>query len=356
MGLTKIKFCIFYFFYLIISISILLEIVSRILPTSTPLFLAPVLDSKEILKYYPNQSTKYSLGGNFYKIVEKSTNNYGFFSTFDYQKNSKPNLMIIGDSFVEAVQIKNEDSIGEVIVKNNPKLSVYQMGVGGIAMSQYIKMLQYAEREFSPENYIFVLVANDFDESICSLRVKEGTWCFNDDHELKFFPFIGYSKKRRLMRNLAFARYLVFNLKVEWRPLAAKLGIRDPAMKADREFAGNTERFKSDEIYKKSIKVVESFFNELKKLNVADKTTLIIAADHNDIYAGKKTNSYFRDIREILIDKANIHNVSYIDLAKIFESDYRRFKKKFDFPTDGHWNEYAHELAAKAFLSLKKID
>lgn len=353
LNLTKIKFYILYFFYLIISVFFLVEIICRILPTSTPLFLSPVNDKKEILKYYPNQTTTYSLGSNFYQIVEKSTNNYGFFSSFNYQKNSTPNLMIIGDSFVEAVQVNNEDTMGEVIKKKYPNLKVYQMGVGGVAMSQYIKMLHYAEKEFSPEQYIFVLVANDFDESLCSVRIKEGTWCFNDRHELVFVPFEGYSTKRRLMRNLAFARYIVFNLKVEWRPIAAKLGIKDPAMKADREFAGNTERFKSDEIYERSKKVVESFFDELKKLGVANKTSLIIAADHNDIYVGSKTNSYFRDMRQVIMDKADIYNVNYIDLATIFQNDYKQFKIKFDFPTDGHWNEHAHNLVANAFLNLR---
>ncbi len=347
-----INFCI-YFLYLIISVVIILEIIFRILPTTTPVDLEQIFSENEILRFKPNRTGTLSLGSNFYKTVEKKTNNYGFYASYDFIANSKPDIVVIGDSFVEAAQIKNQDTFGEILNNENKKLLVYQLGISGVSLSQYLKMIQYAKKEFSPKHFVIVIVGNDFDQSLCSYRIKEGTWCFNDRHELVFVPFEGYSTKRRLMRNLAFARYIVFNLKVEWRPIAAKLGIKDPAMKADREFAGNTERFKSDEIYERSKKVVESFFDELKKLGVANKTSLIIAADHNDIYVGSKTNSYFRDMRQVIMDKADIYNVNYIDLATIFQNDYKQFKIKFDFPTDGHWNEHAHNLVANAFLNLR---
>tara|TARA_Y100000741_G_C18226141_1_gene547900 strand:- start:330 stop:1403 length:1074 start_codon:yes stop_codon:yes gene_type:complete len=351
---SSLKFYTFYLLYLLIAVFLIVEIICRILPTSTPLFLAPVSNKDDILRYHPNQNSTYSLGGNFYQVVDKVTNNYGFFSSFDYLEKSKPDLMIIGDSFIEAVQIKNEDTIGEIITKKSQNITVYQMGIGGVPLSQYIKMLHFAEKEFSPKEYIFVIVGNDFDESLCEVRVKEGTWCFNENYELIFTPFKGYSTKRWLARQLAFARYVVFNLSVEWRPIAAKIGITDPAMSADREFAGNTERNKSDKIINRSIKVLEEFFKELKDLGIDRKTTLIINADHEDVYNNLKTKSFFRNMRNALIKMAEFNNVKYIDMEPIFLSDYKVFSKKFDFPTDGHWNEYAHSLAAKAFLKQRQ--
>lgn len=348
-----IKFYAYYLLYLLLSVFLITEIICRILPTSSPLKLAPVVSEKDILRYYPNQSTTYSLGSNFYQISKKSTNNYGFFSSFEYKEKSKPDVMIIGDSFVEAVQINNENTIGEVLKKENSNLIVYQMGIGGVPLSQYIKMLSYAKKEFLPKKYIVVIVGNDFDESLCEVRIKQGTWCFDKNNNLIFNPFEGYSIKRSLIRKLAFARYLVFNIGIEWRPIAKKIGINDEAMSADRQFAGNTSRYKPNEIKNQSLKVVEKFFEELENLEIEDKTTLIINADHDDIYNDEKTQSFFRDMRGNLIKMAENKNVKYIDMEPIFKKNYKIENKKFDFPTDGHWNEHAHYLAAKAYLNQR---
>ena len=131
-----------YLTYLIITVAILLEIIFRLLPTSSPIDLQPLLDKEDILRFKPNQKTTLSLGKNFYKIVEKSTNNYGFYSSYDYIINSKPNIAIIGDSLIEAAQIRSEDTFGEMIQSENPDLKVYQFGVSGVPLSQYIKMIK----------------------------------------------------------------------------------------------------------------------------------------------------------------------------------------------------------------------
>ena len=44
--------------------------------------------------------------------------------------------------------------------------------------------------------------------------------------------------------------------------------------------------------------------------------------------------------------------VSYIDMEPIFRNDFENFAEKFEFPTDGHWNERAHRLVATAFLNF----
>ena len=70
-----------------------------------------VTKNNQILKYEPNTSIKYSLGKDFYKVVKKTSNNYGFVSDIDYKKNSKPLSVIIGDSYVEALQVSNQNAI-----------------------------------------------------------------------------------------------------------------------------------------------------------------------------------------------------------------------------------------------------
>ena len=103
----NMRLIFFYPIYLIFIIIFILEVVFRIVPTSSPVDLSPVTSSSDVLRYKPYQTSTFSSGANFYKVIEKSTNNYGFFSSIDYAPNSSQDIMVIGDSYVEAVQVKN---------------------------------------------------------------------------------------------------------------------------------------------------------------------------------------------------------------------------------------------------------
>ena len=327
-----------------------LEIIFRILPTSSPLPLRPVINESEILTFYPNQETTISLGSTFYKVVKKTTNNYGFYSNFDYYPNSEPDIVIIGDSYVEAAQIRNSDSIGEKLLEKNPKLNVYQIGISGFSLSQYIKVIRYAKQEFSPRHYVVIVVGNDFDESICNESKKEGIWCFNSEYQLSFVPFKGYSSIRMIARNSAFLRYIVFNLGIDLRDVVSILFPNNQDRKRVSEFAGNTQREKTEEIRQASYTVINRFFEELVKMDLNERVTLIIDADRQDIYNNRSTESYFSDMRTFMIEAAIINGVSYIDMNPVFKDAFLKKTEKFEFPTDGHWNERAHDLAAQELL------
>ena len=344
------KLC--YLIYLLVVVFILLEVIFRILPTNSPIDLQVTSEPDEILKFYPNQKTTFALGANFYQVVEKKTNNYGFYSSYDYYKDSKPDIAIIGDSFVEAAQIKNQDSLGEILNAENKNLLVYQLGVSGVTLSQYLMMLRYADREFAPKHFVVVVVGNDFDESLINVRHKEGTWGFDGDYNLKFKPFTGYQGLRELAKNSAFMRYLVFQVGINWRQIVPRVGIAVPHGGNDSKFAGNTERRKSNLIVKSSQKVISCFFKELVKMNLINRVTLVIDADRMDIYQKRISKSFFNQMRKHLIKCAEEFGVNYLDLDKVFRDDYANAAQRFEFPTDGHWNEHAHRLSAKCLLHL----
>lgn len=333
-------------------VAALLEITFRVLPTSSPIDLVPISNKEDILRFEPNQKTTFSLGKNFYKVVKKSTNNYGFYSSYDYDPGAEPDIAIIGDSLIEAAQIKNTDTFGEVIQSENSDLKVYQFGVSGIPLSQYIKMIKYAEREFSPKYFAIAVVGNDFDESLCQFRIKEGTWCFDEKLDLIFNPFIGYQGLRAMARKSAMMRYIVFNAGLNWRGILVKLGINDPGLKAKFQYTSNTNRITADEINEKSRGAIRAFFEELDKMDVTSRVIIILDADRNKIYdRWGVTKSYYNEMRSFMKELAIVNNVNYIDMDPIFRDDYSIFKKSFQFPTDGHWNEYAHKLAAKELLN-----
>lgn len=342
---------ILYIAYLIFFVVILLEVIFRILPTASPVALRPTIDKNDILRMIPNKKTTYSIGKNFNQVIQKSTNNYGFYSSFDYFPNSKPDLAIIGDSYVEALHVRSQDSMGEILNKLAPGLTVYQLGVSGVPLSQYIQMIRYAQKEFSPQHFVVVVGGNDFDESLCSFRIKEGTWCFNSENELVFTPFFGYSLIRKIARNSAFMRYAIFNAGLDWRRLISDFGMSDPGLKTENQYSGNTEIIKPAQVIRASHEIISKFFTEIINLGLENKITLVIDADRQDIYQNKSSESYFNNMRRFMIEIATKKNISIIDMEVIFGNDYDKYNKKFEFPNDPHWNERAHKLAAKALLN-----
>jgi hypothetical protein len=348
--IKKIVVSLTYLTFLFIFVAVLLEVIFRVLPTTSPIDLQPVSSEQDILRFEADQTAVFSLGANFYKTVTKKTNNVGFYSSFNYEKSKSPKIMIIGDSFVEAAAIENSDTIGEVLRAKDETEDIYQMGVSGVPLSQYIKMAEYAKNNYAPSRFVIVIAGNDFDQSLCDYRIKLGTWCFNEDFELAFIPFNGYEGIRYYARNSAFARYVVFQAGINWRQLMSNFGQKPQGMDASHSYSGNVKRFKEQEILDKSYMVVDRFFEELNNLQILSKSTLVLDADRQDIYNSRQTESYFQKMREYTIRGAEVNGVALIDMKPIFESDYKANGVKFEFSTDGHWNERAHKLVAEALM------
>ena len=130
----------------------------------------------------------------------------------------------------------------------------------------------------------------------------------------------------------------------------SRIGLKPQGMEEWSKYAGNVKRVKDEEVIDKSLLVVDRFFEELNKLQIISKVTLILDADKQDIYNDLKTESYFKKMREYTISRANANSVRLIDMRPIFADDYKVNKLKFEFPTDGHWNERAHKLVAEALI------
>ena len=186
----------------------MLEVIFRVLPTTTPVDLKSVTSENDILRFKANQTGVFSLGANFYRTVTKNTNNVGFYSSFNYEKAKSPKIMIIEVRTLKPHKLKTRIQLERVIRAKDNQKETYQMGVSGVALSQYIKMVAYAKNNYAPDSFVIVIVGNDFDEALCNYRIKLGTWCFDENFELIFKPFNGYAGIRRYARKSAFARYL----------------------------------------------------------------------------------------------------------------------------------------------------
>lgn len=336
---------------------LLLELMLRFLPVETNVEYAVVTKSSPYLHVQPHSVRISSLGWNFYSVVTKEANNYGYYSDVDYSKNGKPTLAVIGDSYVEAGKVAKKRSLSEIL-ENSDVDGIYSVGIAGSALSQYIAFVKLAESEFNPKAFVIVVVGNDFDESLCSVRPLPGHHCYERlDGDLKLtlresYPVTGI---RRVARHSALMRYLVFNLNVDWRRLVSAANLLSDEV-TDVRYAGNTDFSKTIPIEQESLAMVDQFFKDLGVIIGSKPVLFVVDADRESVYRGSSIDSsFFSKMRTYFITRAHDHNHEVVDMYPIFLKHYGDHREKFEFPTDGHWNELGHRLAAEAVLRSKTV-
>src|SRR4029077_3989654 len=98
-------------------------------------------------------------------------------------------IAIVGDSYVEALQVAYDRSLGERLAgdlaEGASAVEVYRFGISGAPMSQYLQMIENEVVHYRPDWVVVLIVHNDFDESykfkpgrytssFLKLRVEEG--------------------------------------------------------------------------------------------------------------------------------------------------------------------------------------
>ena len=65
------------------------------------------------------------------------------------------------------------------------------------------------------------------------------------------------------------------------------------------------------------------------------------------VYRGEQSSPALELNRILAVAAAN-HGVALVDLHSNFSAHWTAHHRRFDFDTDGHWNELGHSLAAAA--------
>jgi hypothetical protein len=147
-------------------------------------------------------------------------NNYGYVNDQDYHPtDASPLLAVIGDSFVEATIVPYAMTLhGRLAKKLQGAGRVYSFGASGAALSQYLVWADFVRRTFAPRKLVFVVVANDFDESLFKRKRGPGFHYFDTEQgggdrlvRVDHKP----SLLRIVARRSALIRYLALNLGVE---------------------------------------------------------------------------------------------------------------------------------------------
>lgn len=337
------------------------EIALRFLPVNTGLNATPVNDDNPIFRFAPNRPFTWSRGWDFFMVNRGRVNNAGFVNDHDYSvRETAPLLAVVGDSYVEAVMVPFPHTLHARLARRVAgRGRVYSFGASGAPLSQYLAWARHVDRTYKPEGLVFVIIANDFDESLLEYRRSPGFHHYKKvDGKLElvrvdFQPtakILGYVARRTEL-----GIYLINNLKV--------LELREKLRSAFRswtagpngangrpEYLGNVPRAVGGKRLEDSHQAVDAFLRDLAKSVSLPKNRVLFLVDGVRYPDRQDQASYFVKMRTYFLKRARRLGYSTVDLDPLFFAEHRRNGTRFEYPRDGHWNPSGHELAAEAVV------
>lgn len=332
----------------------MLEVIFRLLPVSFPPHVLEVNEKKPIARLQTNTNYLWSKDWNFNIVTRKRTNNFGFVNDYDYVRSDlDPLMVVIGDSYIEANQVINAESISGLLadkVKDSGR--VYSLGFSGAALSQYLAFAEYAKNELSPDSMVIVIIGNDFGRHnlLKYLSGQTAYHYFEEKDGQYVLTRIDYKIGliNKFLRKSALLRYMKFNLKVNTLLTQHPIETKDNSS----QFIGNVPRNVSNQYLKESEKVVDEFFHQLPFRSGLGKNRILFLLDgirpslYSDHGLIDAKNSYFDRMRSYFRMAAERLGYEVKDMQPVFIKKNRYDGSTFEFPNDGHWNKLGHNLAA----------
>lgn len=336
------------------------EVVLQFLPVATGLRSQPVNAATPVFRFAPNRDFVWSVGPDFAIVNHGRTNNAGYVSDIDYDRDDRrPLLAVIGDSYVEALMVPWRQTVQARLAEAvAPEGRVYAFAASGAPLSQYLVFAAAAAQDFGATHLVIVVVGNDFDESLSTYKYGPGFHLFvpGADGSLDLVRFdLAPSTLRRLVQRSALARYVIFNL--QGNLAAARL--RDMLLGAARAnvFVGNVPAAADPERLRLSEAAIDRFLDLLPRMTglAPDRVLLVLDGRRPELYTAEglaaTEGSYFARMRRSLIARASASGFGVIDLEPVFAAEHRRTGRRFEFEADAHWSGEGHRVAADAVMA-----
>jgi hypothetical protein len=341
------------------------ELLLRSMPVSDALLAQPVSDETPVFRFAANRTLTWSKGWNFAIINQVRVNNYGYVNDHDYRPSDKSSLLaVIGDSYVEAARVPYAKTLhGRLAKMFQGAGRVYSFGASGAALSQYLAWAEFARRTFAPQKLIFVIIANDFDESLLKRKQGPGFHYFDTDRDgAERLVRVDHepSLLRAIARRSALIRYLVLNLGIERAWSRVKNLFSGGVGRSEAvSMVGNVPADRPASLIADAQRAVGMFFRMLPASAGLSPPDILFVVDglrpavYSETGLERAKSSYFGRLRRHFIDQARRRGYEVVDMNPIFAEAYGRDGKRFEPDDDGHWNGYAHGLAALAVSRSK---
>ena len=344
----------FFYCVLILLPFLIVEGFFRLLPVANPPYLLPVSAEHPVVHYQPNIEYLSSGGWNFSIRTRNRTNNFGYNNLLDYHpEDTSPLLMVIGDSFVEALTVDSGKSAAEIL---NATVSgrgrVYSIGVSGAALSQYLAFAEFSKNNFRPSAMAFFIIGNDFDESLLKYKTEPRFHYFKENGHGFEMQLVDYHRSaiKTFLRKSAFLRYVMINLKAG----ATLENLRRPRCRSEDPYAcaaGSPAAL--EQRIADSQRAVDYFLDQVPVKSGLGSDAVIFVLDpirpamYSPEELRKAENGSIFRMRQYFKTQASARGYQVVDLQPAFIRRHQLDGSRFEFPTDNHWNETANRLVAE---------
>ena len=237
------------------------------------------------------------------------------------------------------------------------KCRVYSYGASGAPLSQYLAYAEYVQKEFKAARMIFIIVGNDFDESLAKNQGRHAFHYFsgnpNDSPEKIELQLIEYQPKKTGigLRESALYRYFSLNLGIKQFLKERK---RYSTEIEKIIYTGNTLASANNERLTDSKFVVETFLQQLPMRTGLSPSDILFILDgirphlYSDRDIEEAKGSYFSLMREFFMYYVGSRGHEVIHMQPVSMAHYKQNGVKFEFNNDGHWNKLGHQVVAKS--------
>lgn len=274
------------------------------------------------------------------------------------RKSGRMRIAIVGDSFVEALQVAHTRSVGEQLSQElanaaSQTTEVFRFGISGAPLSQYLYMVEHTVVRYKPDWIVIVLVHNDFDESFrfvpgrytssfLKLRLDNGRVI----DEIAPTPWRSNMVER--LRRTAIARYFYYRWQV--RPDTLRNAFFGTAhAEGLGRFAANIDATATSRLSTDIAAATDYLFVRLQTVarSIGAQLLFVMDGDRGAIYSDIPT-SFPLTLNRMAGEIADRRHIPFVDLHPIFAADWMVNHSHFEFVNDFHWNERGHMLAARA--------
>ena len=247
---------------------------------------------------------------------------------------------------------------GRLATHLSPRLRVYSFGFPGAPLSQYLAYAQYVREEFRPSGIVFVVVVNDFAESLLKYSWKHPIAHFDDGNAgeltLVKVPHSRSSWLRRSMSRSNLLRYLYWNvdLGTVYQTAAARGGEGSaPVLVSDL----NRPAAERPELPADSKRAIDYFFELLPEMSGLEPARIAFVVDgpRFTLYSeSERTAERFqgthRDLnRRYFMAGAEARGYEVMVLLPRFADHWKANGARFDWPNDEHWNALGHDVCSE---------
>jgi len=264
----------------------------------------------------------------------------------------KPLIAIIGDSYVEALQVNVTENFSyKLKEKLDDRFNVFAFGRSGSPMSQYLYINKIVNSEYSPDVVVINFVHNDFDESLDTLynrhfsKLKYNKMFDSFDEIAPSNIDLGKSRLSYLTHSALF-RYIFYNLDLYTKLFSLNT-------KKNTKYESNIDYeyvFSQKNDIKKATEYV---LLNLKKLNNGKRLILVMDGARESIYSGKPSNVIW--LNKMMKELTDKYKIEFIDLDQYMRRDFNQNHVKFNSNIDFHWNQYGHNFVSEIlYKQIKK--